>query len=84
MARATENGSADFLRGLRTRQGLSRQDVAERAGFTVQTIARYERDGIKGSARFGTVRRVCKAYGITADHLLSVVVRHEEWAAPRA
>lgn len=77
-ARKPLNRSADYLRQTRIKLGLSRKEAAALAGCTAQTIGRYERQGIKGSVRYSRVARLCEAYGISADHLCSLIMQPAE------
>lgn len=72
------NRSGDYLRDTRHRLGLSRKQAAGLAGCTAQTIGRYERRGVTGSVRYSRVMRLCEAYGISADHLLSLMMQPAE------
>lgn len=58
--------------------GLSRAQAAELAGCSAQTIGRYERQGISGRVMFSRVARLCRAYGISADHLCLLVKQPAE------
>lgn len=72
------NKSADYLRSTRLSLGLSRKQVAELVGCTPETIGRYERRGITGDIRYSRVVGLCEAYGISADHLLSLMMQPTE------
>ena len=72
------NRSADYLRHTRIKLGLSRQEAAELARCTAQTIGRYERRGISGGVRYSRVARLCAAYGISVDNLLSLMMQPAE------
>ena len=69
---ANESASAQYLRQARLSLGLSRQQAADLAGCTAQTIGRYERNGISGRVLFSRVIRLCNAYGISLEHLCSL------------
>lgn len=73
-----QNRTGEYLRTTRLHLGLSRKQAAELAGCTTQTIGRYERRGITGSVRYSRVMRLCEAYGISADHLLSLMMQPAE------
>ena len=77
-ARKPLNRSADYLRRTRIKLGLSRNQAAALAGCTAQTIGRYERRGISGNMRYSRIDRLCHAYGISADHLLSLMMQPAE------
>lgn len=70
----TPNKSADFLRSKREALGLSLSEAAGRIGISAQTLRRYERQGVSGHIRYSRVMGLCEAYGISADHLLSLMV----------
>ena len=72
------NRSGEYLRETRYRLGLSRKQAAELAGCTAKTIGRYERHGINGNIRYSRVMGLCEAYGISADHLLSLMMQPAE------
>lgn len=78
LTRRPLNKSADYLRTTRLKMGLSRKQAAELAGCTAQTIGRYERRGITGAVRYSRVMGLCEAYGISADHLLSLMMQPVE------
>ena len=78
MKDARMNRSADYLRQTRIRLGLSRKEAAALAGCTAQAIGRYERNGISGHIRYSRVMGLCEAYGISADHLLSLMMQPAE------
>lgn len=72
------NRSGDYLRETRHRLGLSRRQAADLIGCTPQTIGRYERQGISGHIRYSRVMGLCEAYGISADHLLTLMMQPAE------
>lgn len=72
------NRSAHYLRLTRVGLGLSRAQAAELAGCTAQTIGRYERQGISPNVRYRRVERLCSAYGISIEHLCSLMAQPAE------
>lgn len=71
----TPNKSADFLRSKREALGLSLSEAAGRVGVSAQTLRRYERQGLSGSVRCSRVERLSKAYGVSIEHLCSLMMQ---------
>jgi transcriptional regulator with XRE-family HTH domain len=55
------------LRQLREHEALTQQELAERAGLTVNAISRIEQE--KASARPSTVRKLAEAFGVHPSEL---------------
>lgn len=64
------NESGPYLRGVRESLGLTRRQAAERIGCSVDTLARFENGGVRGTTSLFTVVDITTAYGISADTLL--------------
>ena len=69
------NRSAAFLRAKRESLGLSVREAAERIGISAQTLRRYEHQGLSSRVRFSRVDRLCCAYSISVNHLLSLAMQ---------
>ena len=54
---------------IRKRKGLSRAEVAEKAGLSDRTYADIERGSV--NMRIETVLKICKALNITPDEILT-------------
>ena len=59
-------GSGDRLKALRDAAGLSKRALAQRAGTTPETVARWEAGGVPRPA---TVRKLAAALGVPPDEL---------------
>ena len=57
-------------RAARVRTGLTQADVAERVGISAEVYGRLERGTMLPSV--GTLRKLCRALGTTADGLLGL------------
>lgn len=70
MANNEEPGVAMRLKLLRTEEGLTQNEVAERLGISQQTYSKYE----KGTSNMDsdTLKKVCNLYGVTADYVLGI------------
>lgn len=58
------------LKLLRTEEGLTQNDVAERLGISQQTYSKYE----KGTSSVDSIvlTKICNLYGVTADYILGI------------
>ncbi len=57
------------LRAVRERKGLTREQVAERAGLSLWTIRAIEVRGVE--PKIATVRALARALGVSAEKLMS-------------
>lgn len=69
-----------LLRQARTERGLTREELAERAGVSRDIIAKLEQ-GIRESARINTLSNLATALGITPSQLLGRRERLERSSA---
>lgn len=70
MSNNDEQSVAMRLKLLRTEEGLTQNEIAEKLGITQQTYSKYE----KGTSNMDseTLKKVCNLYGVTADYVLGI------------
>ncbi len=58
------------LKLLRTEEGLTQNEIAEKLGISQQTYSKYE----KGTSNVDSVilTKICNLYGVTADYVLGI------------
>lgn len=65
----TPNKSGEFLRDARLSLGLTVPEAARAVGCSARTLRRYESQGLPNGILVSRVFGLCRAYGISADHL---------------
>ncbi len=70
MANNDKQSVAMRLKLLRTEEGLTQNEVAEKLGVTQQTYSKYE----KGTSNVDSVvlTKICNLYGVTSDYVLGI------------
>lgn len=63
------------IRQIREREGLSQEDLAEKANLHATWISPIERG--RNNPNFGTVRRIANALGVTMVELVALAERLE-------
>lgn len=56
------------IRELREQRGLTRSQLAEMAGVTMEAVKKWETRGIE-HAQYGAMRRLARALGVPMDEL---------------
>lgn len=65
----------EAIRQLRTKRGLSQEDLAHLAGVTTGTLSVIERG--RSNPAWGTVKAIAKALGISMPELAKLAEKHE-------
>jgi transcriptional regulator with XRE-family HTH domain len=65
----------DAIRQLRTKRGISQEDLAHLAGVTTGTLSVIERG--KSNPAWGTVKSIAAALGVTVVDVAKLAERHE-------
>lgn len=70
MANNEKPSVAMRLKLLRTEEGLTQNEIAEKLGISQQTYSKYE----KGTSNVDSVilTKICNLYGVTADYVLGI------------
>ncbi len=70
MANNDKQSVAMRLKLLRTEEGLTQNEIAEKLGISQQTYSKYE----KGTSNVDSVilTKICNLYGVTADYVLGI------------
>ena len=70
MAENDKQSVAMRLKLLRTEEGMTQNEIAEKLGVTQQTYSKYE----KGTSNIDSVilTKICNLYGVTADYVLGI------------
>ncbi len=70
MANNEKQSVAMRLKLLRTEEGLTQNEIAEKLGISQQTYSKYE----KGTSNVDSVilTKICNLYGVTADYVLGI------------
>ena len=70
MAENDKQSVAMRLKLLRTEEGLTQNEIAEKLGISQQTYSKYE----KGTSNVDSVilTKICNLYGVTADYVLGI------------
>ena len=70
MANNDKQSVAMRLKLLRTEEGLTQNEVAEKLGVTQQTYSKYE----KGTSNVDSVvlTKICNLYSVTSDYVLGI------------
>lgn len=65
-------GSLDFsiVRDLRTREGLTQEELAQRAGLSTSALSKFERN--QNPVELETLYRIARAFHLSASDLLSL------------
>jgi len=70
MANNEKDSVALRLKLLRTEEGLTQNEIAEKLGISQQTYSKYE----KGTSSIDSVvlTKICNLYGVTSDYILGI------------
>ena len=70
MANNEKPSVAMRLKLLRTEEGLTQNEIAEKLGISQQTYSKYE----KGTSNVDSVilTKICNLFGVTADYVLGI------------